>query len=162
MQGKEYPLSDNLIDKNFNLKLSYDHQDADGDGTEDSLKLGMWIDNKLYNDAYIMIDNESITAAGKTNFTYDELFYGRLFLSAYGEVTIGSWKAGTEEDFRESEYAHWEKRTFNNFYVEGQEDGTITGDYNMYTTAGNDLRNRVFEGNLTFKFLFLGKSCKPL
>ena len=46
-----------LVGADFNLKLSYQVVDRDGDGKKDALQLGVWFNNKLYNNQYIYITN---------------------------------------------------------------------------------------------------------
>lgn len=46
-----------LVGKSFNLKLSYQLVDENGDGKEDTLKLGIWINDRLYNDEYMYIQD---------------------------------------------------------------------------------------------------------
>lgn len=40
-------------DDQFNLKISCEFEDNDGDGTNDCIKFGVWINNKLYNNTYV-------------------------------------------------------------------------------------------------------------
>lgn len=60
--GKTYTLDPKvagttLVGKEFNLKLSYQLVDNDGDGKNDTLKLGIWINDRLYNDEYLYIQD---------------------------------------------------------------------------------------------------------
>ena len=40
----------------IDLKMSVQYADQDGDGTKDDVQLGVWFNDKLYNDAYIYLD----------------------------------------------------------------------------------------------------------
>ena len=44
-----------LVDKEFNLKLSTEYVDSDNDGKKDDVKLGVWFNDKLYNNKYIYL-----------------------------------------------------------------------------------------------------------
>lgn len=44
-----------LLDNEFDLKLSFEVMDTDGDGAEDDVKLGVWFNDVLYNDTYIFL-----------------------------------------------------------------------------------------------------------
>lgn len=45
-----------LVGKRFNLKISFQEIDANGDGTKDRLKVGLWFEDVLYNDTYFYVD----------------------------------------------------------------------------------------------------------
>jgi len=60
--GREYLMTPEvagteLVGKTVNLKLSYQLVDTDNDGKKDVLKLGVWFNNKLYNNQYFYIKN---------------------------------------------------------------------------------------------------------
>lgn len=44
-----------LVDREFNLKLSTEYVDSDNDGRKDDVKLGVWFNDKLYNNKYIYL-----------------------------------------------------------------------------------------------------------
>lgn len=56
-----------LLDNQFNLKLSTEFVDYDGDGAEDDVKFGVWFNDVLYNNEYIYFTNYA-TEMG-SNFT---------------------------------------------------------------------------------------------
>lgn len=46
-----------LIGKEVDMKISIEYVDQDGDGVENDVKLGLWFDNKLYDNEYIYLKN---------------------------------------------------------------------------------------------------------
>ena len=43
------------FDKEFNLTITTEYVDSDGDGTKDDVKLGVWFNNKLYKNQYLYL-----------------------------------------------------------------------------------------------------------
>ena len=46
-----------LVGKEVDVKISIQYVDQDGDGSENDVKLGMWFNDKLYNNEYIYLKN---------------------------------------------------------------------------------------------------------
>lgn len=121
----------NLIGTELNLKLTYDVYDSDGDEVDDVLKLGVWINNILYNTQYIEIANY-------TNFIKKGMYLHN--------ITISTPKPEVPPaiEFQDSEYAYWEQVTFSNY---GVEDNTAySGHKDFWCNTGR--ANKVFNGNV--------------
>ena len=56
-----------LLDNKFNLKLSTEYVDSDGDGAKDDVKFGVWFNDVLYNNEYIYFPNYALEMG--SNFT---------------------------------------------------------------------------------------------
>lgn len=56
-----------LLDNKFNLKLSTEYVDSDGDGAKDDVKFGVWFNDMLYNNEYIYFPNYALEMG--SNFT---------------------------------------------------------------------------------------------
>ena len=56
-----------LLDNKFNLKLSTEYVDSDGDGAKDDVKFGVWFNGVLYNNEYIYFPNYALEMG--SNFT---------------------------------------------------------------------------------------------
>ena len=76
-----------LTDNWFNIKLSTEYVDSDGDGAKDDVKLGVWFNDVLYDNTYIylkdyvqyfgnymsiFVDNESSFIALKNDKSIDK------------------------------------------------------------------------------------------
>ena len=144
-----------LVDSLFNLKLSYEVVDQNGDGAEDALKLGVWINNKLYANEYYYI----------TTYKHLESKYGtrdyKDFLTGYmgifpstksATLTIGS-------DAIEKLDASMPTITFSNF---GIQDGTykFVNGLAAEGTYKDGLSGKVFAGDIMFSeapaYLYIG------
>ena len=114
-----------LIGQQFNLKVSYDLLE------DSTLKLGLWINNKLYNNQYIEVAN------------YDEV----LLVSGLVLYGMDVSSAKDEVYFQDTDYKYWEQVTFGDFMVaDGTYDTTRIAGYNYRST----LEGKVFSGNVTF------------
>lgn len=58
-----------LVGKKFRLKLSFQEEDSNHDGTNDRLKLGVWINNVLYNNEYFYVTDR-----------YERFIYGWMMV----------------------------------------------------------------------------------
>ena len=58
----------NLVDEEFNLKLSYEVIDKDKDNTVDTLQLGVWINDVLYNNKYFYVSTYKNGTMDYTNY----------------------------------------------------------------------------------------------
>ena len=45
----------NFYEKKFNLKVSFEYVDSDSDGEKDDLKLGVYFNNRLYDNEYVVV-----------------------------------------------------------------------------------------------------------
>ena len=120
-----------LIGTRFNLKVSYDLLDSNEDGEDDTLKLGVWINDKLYDDQYIEVtDYEVLLKSGM-------VLYGM-------DVSSVELKVPETIKFVNSEYKSWQQVTFSDY---GLEDGYYATAYPSFAGA---LTDTVFNGNVEF------------
>ena len=61
-----------LTDNKFNLKLSTEYVDSDGDGATDDVKFGVWFNNVLYNNEYIYFPNYALEMGGNLTICASE------------------------------------------------------------------------------------------
>ena len=140
--GTPYPLDPDiagttLVGEAFELKLSYETEDHDDDGVAE-LKLGVWIEDILYNQEYIYAENPEL------------YLYGCMGIHASGgKLTVASWIPKEKVLFNDTEYAAWDKVTFNDWNIadntyESLADLTFDINYKV------NLENKVLCGTVTF------------
>jgi len=135
-----------LLDTEFNLKLSYDVVTA-SDETK-SLKLGVWINDKLYDNQYIDISNPN----AYTGCLQGNIRYMTPVENSY--LTLRS--VIIETLFANTDYVSWEQITFDSFGIPADSDNgtTYTGtEHNGFAQIGyyngSSLAGKVFNGDVT-------------
>ena len=133
-----------LIGEEFNLKLSYDMLDKDGDEAEDTLKLGVWINDKLYNNEYAEIQDYSLFL--KTWLS--------IAGSSEGAITVESEKKQVVAPipFADSKYAEWDQISFSDYanLPDGTYDTVNGEDFSKIAFYDGSLAGKVFSGDVTF------------
>ena len=136
-----------LVNNKFNLKLSYEVVDTDEYGTGDALQLGVWIDNKLYKNEYIMISNYVYTDSdGDTNGTYEDYLTGGIGIHAPGNASL-TINSDIPEVLPKLEHI-----TFNDW---GWDNGTYSDTRNDETGESDIIVKRGYEGSYLDK-IFCG------
>ena len=127
-----------LIGQEWNLKVSYDLLE------NNTLRLGLWINNKLYDNQYIEISDYDAVL-----LTSGLVLYGM-------DVSSAEREKPTPRFFVDSAYADWEQITFTDFGIVADVDigTTYTGtDANDFSAigyyGGESLAGKVFNGNVT-------------
>ena len=148
-----------LIGEEFNLKLSYDMLDKDGNEEEDTLKLGVWINDKLYNNEYVEIQDYSLLL--------------RTWLSiagsSEGAITVKSEKKQVSAPipFADSKYAEWDQISFSDYanLPDGTYDTVNGEDFSKIAFYDGTLAGKVFSGDVTFSgtttYLTIGATSDP-
>lgn len=142
-----------LIDASFNLKLSFQEIDKDDDGSNDTLKLGVWFNNRLYNNTYIEVSTYEPTSSKQQTGNYTDYLTGRMYIVADSKSATMTVASDVESELDPT----LEKLTFENF---GIDDGTYTynngdasavGQYNDPETGKlGSLSGKVISGDITF------------
>ena len=131
-----------LVGVTLNLKLSYQEVDKDGDGTPDTLKLGVWFEDKLYKDNYFELSTYT-HAEGQRD--YKDYLTGNMYL----QPAVAGSSLEVESDIPKVLDPTLEQLTFNDF---GVEDGTYkkTGDFSAIGRYNGTLSGKVFSGEVEF------------
>lgn len=127
-----------LIGQEWNLKVSYDLLE------NNTLRLGLWMNNKLYDNQYIEVAD------------YDEVLLTSGMVLYGMDVSSAEKEKPTPAFFVDSAYADWEQITFADFGLDADTDigTTYTGtDANGFAAigyfGGDSLAGKVFNGNIT-------------
>lgn len=76
-----------LLDNKFNLKLSTEYVDSDGDGAKDDVKFGVWFNDVLYNNEYIYFKDYALEMGGNfTVFSFADTPESYLFIESDSSV----------------------------------------------------------------------------
>ena len=126
-----------LVNKQLNMKLSIQYVNHDGGTASDDVKLGIWIDEKLYNNEYIYYDNVRDTVEANKKLTIAPAGTSRIQLEADAEPIVPEvLPTGLTEI------------TFQNLGIKSGEYGSAQVSYNY---SGATLENTVLSGKFTFK-----------
>lgn len=77
-----------LADNQFNLKISTEFVDSDGDGRDDDVKLGVWFNDKLYRNNYIFLQDYR-QYLGKYAFAYSSKDGSYMTIKSVAGVDTG-------------------------------------------------------------------------
>lgn len=151
-----------LIGKPFNLKLTYHTLDKNNNGSKDTLQLGVWFNDKLYNNEYFEVSTYRNGERDYTNYLVGMI--GIRPEGSNGAIEIGSDLRGAEEildeNLKQISFDSYgiADRTYTST-VEGV-DTPVVGDFVIRKYYGYDLTNKVFSADVTFSerpaYLYFG------
>ena len=158
--GSEYILTPavagtTLVGEEFNLKLSYQVVDKNGDGTKDALKLGVWIENVLYNNQYFYATNFTDYNGVPRDYTY----YLNGWIAFVMEEATSSIEISS--DTPQVLDSKLEKVTFSDYKIDDGDYGYNAGqDFAKRGSYWESLNGKVFAGDVTISqkkaYLYFG------
>lgn len=149
--GQEYTLTPEvaettLVGERVNIKLSYQEVDKDQDGTNDALLLGVWFEDKLYDNKYFEITTYEPEKPKQQSGNYTDYLTARIYIVAGKKKSTLTVVSDVDKVLEKS----LEKITFTDFGIADGSYGYNNGDVSVSGTYQGTLSGKVIRGDVTF------------
>ena len=122
---------DTFVEEELELHISIEYVDHDNGGTQNDMKLGVWFNKKLYNNAYVYVNNY-------LDKTHCIGTYMGFYVSSKTSITVKSLDYKLPTDMTAINFTDFD-------IADGSYSNTISGTY-----SGETMDKTLFSGKLTF------------